>query len=165
MCIYYSFIYLFLATWSWKKLPPLPALSSLLFTRLFFSFSCYWNCSSLLFPLALTHRVPLPVFPLSGRTFMSSRSEAAYIGGICSLTRGGGINEASAAPSWSWMRQHESVKCWPVMPLQYGSVGPMAITLSQSLGQNIGMLRNKERSDAGENAGSRKFIVLLLVTL
>lgn len=24
---------------------------------------------------------------------MSSRSEAAYIGGICSLTRGGGINE------------------------------------------------------------------------
>ncbi|MEQ2179310.1 hypothetical protein GOODEAATRI_023424, partial [Goodea atripinnis] len=29
----------------------------------------------------------------SGRTFMSSRSEAAYIGGICSVTRGGGINE------------------------------------------------------------------------
>uniref|UniRef100_A0A669EGF1 ADAM metallopeptidase domain 11 n=1 Tax=Oreochromis niloticus TaxID=8128 RepID=A0A669EGF1_ORENI len=50
----------------------------------------------------------------SGRTFMSSRSEAAYIGGICSLTRGGGINE-------------------------FGSVGPMAITLSQSLGQNIGI--------------------------
>lgn len=24
---------------------------------------------------------------------MSTRSEAAYIGGICSLTRGGGINE------------------------------------------------------------------------
>uniref|UniRef100_A0A4W6BYT1 ADAM metallopeptidase domain 11 n=1 Tax=Lates calcarifer TaxID=8187 RepID=A0A4W6BYT1_LATCA len=50
----------------------------------------------------------------SGRTFMSSRSEAAYIGGICSITRGGGINE-------------------------YGSVGPMAITLCQSLGQNIEM--------------------------
>uniref|UniRef100_A0AAX7VX20 ADAM metallopeptidase domain 11 n=1 Tax=Astatotilapia calliptera TaxID=8154 RepID=A0AAX7VX20_ASTCA len=61
----------------------------------------------------------------SGRTFMSSRSEAAYIGGICSLTRGGGINE-------------------------FGSVGPMAITLSQSLGQNIGMLRNKERTAAGD---------------
>ncbi|XP_047465994.1 disintegrin and metalloproteinase domain-containing protein 11 isoform X2 [Mugil cephalus] len=60
----------------------------------------------------------------SGRTFMSSRSEAAYIGGICSLTRGGGINE-------------------------FGSVGPMAITLCQSLGQNIGMLRNKERTAAG----------------
>ncbi|KAK2820437.1 hypothetical protein Q5P01_023396 [Channa striata] len=59
----------------------------------------------------------------SGRTFMSARSEAAYIGGICSLTRGGGINE-------------------------YGSVGPMAITLCQSLGQNIGMLRNKERPAA-----------------
>lgn len=26
---------------------------------------------------------------------MSSRSEAAYIGGICSLTRGGGINEVT----------------------------------------------------------------------
>uniref|UniRef100_A0A8D3DC02 ADAM metallopeptidase domain 11 n=1 Tax=Scophthalmus maximus TaxID=52904 RepID=A0A8D3DC02_SCOMX len=61
----------------------------------------------------------------SGRTFMSSRSEAAYIGGICSLTRGGGINE-------------------------FGSVGPMAITLCQSLGQNIGMLRNKERPAAGD---------------
>ncbi|XP_047231951.1 disintegrin and metalloproteinase domain-containing protein 11 isoform X2 [Girardinichthys multiradiatus] len=60
----------------------------------------------------------------SGRTFMSSRSEAAYIGGICSVTRGGGINE-------------------------FGSVGPMAITLCQSLGQNIGMLRNKERTTAG----------------
>ncbi|KAF0025478.1 hypothetical protein F2P81_022359 [Scophthalmus maximus] len=63
----------------------------------------------------------------SGRTFMSSRSEAAYIGGICSLTRGGGINE-------------------------FGSVGPMAITLCQSLGQNIGMLRNKERPAAGNSA-------------
>ncbi|XP_028287749.1 disintegrin and metalloproteinase domain-containing protein 11 isoform X1 [Parambassis ranga] len=60
----------------------------------------------------------------SGRTFMSSRSEAAYIGGICSLTRGGGINE-------------------------FGGTGPMAITLCQSLGQNIGMLRNKERTAAG----------------
>uniref|UniRef100_A0A3P8TAP2 ADAM metallopeptidase domain 11 n=1 Tax=Amphiprion percula TaxID=161767 RepID=A0A3P8TAP2_AMPPE len=59
----------------------------------------------------------------SGRTFMSSRSEAAYIGGICSVTRGGGINE-------------------------FGSVGPMAITLCQSLGQNIGMLRNKEQTAA-----------------
>ncbi|TNN47223.1 Disintegrin and metalloproteinase domain-containing protein 11 [Liparis tanakae] len=62
---------------------------------------------------------------LRGRTFMSSRSEAAYIGGICSVTRGGAINE-------------------------FGSVGPMAITLSQSLGQNIGMLRNKERLAAGD---------------
>uniref|UniRef100_A0A3B4B3P4 Peptidase M12B domain-containing protein n=1 Tax=Periophthalmus magnuspinnatus TaxID=409849 RepID=A0A3B4B3P4_9GOBI len=61
----------------------------------------------------------------SGRTFMSSRSEAAYIGGICSLTRGGAINE-------------------------YGSVGPMAITLCQSLGQNIGMYRNKERAAASD---------------
>ncbi|KAM3859950.1 disintegrin and metalloproteinase domain-containing protein 11 [Diretmus argenteus] len=61
----------------------------------------------------------------SGRTFLSSRSGTAYIGGICSLTRGGGVNE-------------------------YGNVGPMAITLSQSLGQNIGMMWNKERPNAGD---------------
>ncbi|XP_023805380.1 disintegrin and metalloproteinase domain-containing protein 11 isoform X7 [Oryzias latipes] len=60
----------------------------------------------------------------SGKTFKSNRGEAAYIGGICSLTRGGGVNE-------------------------YGSRGPMAITLCQSLGQNIGMLRNKEQTSAG----------------
>ncbi|XP_020309931.1 disintegrin and metalloproteinase domain-containing protein 11 isoform X2 [Oncorhynchus kisutch] len=61
----------------------------------------------------------------SGRTFQSSRSGTAYIGGICSLTRGGGVNE-------------------------YGNVGPMAITLCQSLGQNIGMMWNKERPTAGD---------------
>uniref|UniRef100_A0A3P8ZNE5 ADAM metallopeptidase domain 11 n=1 Tax=Esox lucius TaxID=8010 RepID=A0A3P8ZNE5_ESOLU len=61
----------------------------------------------------------------SGRTFRSSRSGTAYIGGICSLTRGGGVNE-------------------------YGNVGPMAITLCQSLGQNIGMMWNKERPNAGD---------------
>ncbi|XP_062330047.1 disintegrin and metalloproteinase domain-containing protein 11 isoform X1 [Osmerus eperlanus] len=61
----------------------------------------------------------------SGRTFLSSRSGTAYIGGICSLTRGGGVNE-------------------------YGNVGPMAITLCQSLGQNLGMMWNKERPAAGD---------------
>uniref|UniRef100_A0A671XZD1 ADAM metallopeptidase domain 11 n=1 Tax=Sparus aurata TaxID=8175 RepID=A0A671XZD1_SPAAU len=79
----------------------------------------------------------------SGRTFMSSRSEAAYIGGICSLTRGGGINE-------------------------FGSVGPMAITLCQSLGQNIGMLRNKERPAAGKtNTQTQSFpcVIFLLFLL
>ncbi|CAL8281682.1 unnamed protein product [Merluccius merluccius] len=61
----------------------------------------------------------------SGRTFLNSRSGTAYIGGICSLTRGGGVNE-------------------------YGNVGPMAITLCQSLGQNIGMMWNKQRPAAGD---------------
>ncbi|KAG7459714.1 hypothetical protein MATL_G00213570 [Megalops atlanticus] len=61
----------------------------------------------------------------SGRTFRSSRSGTAYMGGICSLTRGGGVNE-------------------------YGNVGAMAITLCQSLGQNIGMMWNKDRTAAGD---------------
>uniref|UniRef100_A0A3P8S178 ADAM metallopeptidase domain 11 n=1 Tax=Amphiprion percula TaxID=161767 RepID=A0A3P8S178_AMPPE len=61
----------------------------------------------------------------SGRTFHSSRSGTAYTGGVCSPTRGGGINE-------------------------YGSVGAMAITLCQSLGQNIGMRWNNARASAGD---------------
>ncbi|XP_056627203.1 disintegrin and metalloproteinase domain-containing protein 11 isoform X2 [Triplophysa dalaica] len=61
---------------------------------------------------------------LSGHTFQSSHSGTAYIEGICSLTRGGGINE-------------------------YGNVGSMAITLCQSLGQNLGMMWNKEHAMAG----------------
>ncbi|XP_026885444.2 disintegrin and metalloproteinase domain-containing protein 11 isoform X1 [Electrophorus electricus] len=62
---------------------------------------------------------------LSGRTFHSARSGTAYIEGICSPVRGGGVNE-------------------------YGNVGPMAITLCQSLGQNLGMMWNKDRSTAGD---------------
>lgn len=62
---------------------------------------------------------------LSGRTFHSSRSGTAYTGGICSLTKGGGVNE-------------------------FGSVGAMAITLCQSLGQNVGMRWNNLRNSAGD---------------
>ncbi|XP_030649825.1 disintegrin and metalloproteinase domain-containing protein 11-like [Chanos chanos] len=61
----------------------------------------------------------------SGSTFQSSRSGTAYTGGICSITRGGGINE-------------------------YGNVGAMATTLCQSLGQNIGMRWNNIRNAAGD---------------
>nr|XP_061837848.1 disintegrin and metalloproteinase domain-containing protein 11-like isoform X2 [Nerophis lumbriciformis] len=61
----------------------------------------------------------------SGRTFQSGRSGTAYTGGVCSLTRGGGINE-------------------------FGNVGAMAITLCQSLGQNIGMRWNNARNSAGD---------------
>lgn len=85
---------------------------------------------------------------------MSSRSEAAYIGGICSLTRGGGINEVRHVICivYSSLLSFPTSLCELVlhMRLQFGSVGPMAITLCQSLGQNIGMLRNKERPAAGK---------------
>ncbi|KAK2111000.1 Disintegrin and metalloproteinase domain-containing protein 11 [Saguinus oedipus] len=60
----------------------------------------------------------------SGRTFQSTSSGAAYVGGICSLSRGGGVNE-------------------------YGNMGAMAVTLAQTLGQNLGMMWNKHRSSAG----------------
>uniref|UniRef100_A0A8B9S9I5 ADAM metallopeptidase domain 11 n=1 Tax=Apteryx owenii TaxID=8824 RepID=A0A8B9S9I5_APTOW len=61
----------------------------------------------------------------SGRTFQSSRSGTAFVGGICSPARGGGVNE-------------------------YGNVAAMAVTLAQTLGQNVGMMWNKHRSSAGD---------------
>ncbi|KAJ7992329.1 hypothetical protein DPEC_G00277400 [Dallia pectoralis] len=61
----------------------------------------------------------------SGHTYQSSRSGTGYTGGVCSPTRGGGINE-------------------------YGNVASMTITLCQSLGQNIGMKWNNIRTSAGD---------------
>ncbi|XP_051496289.1 disintegrin and metalloproteinase domain-containing protein 11 isoform X2 [Apus apus] len=61
----------------------------------------------------------------SGRTFQSSRSGTAFVGGICSPTRAGGVNE-------------------------YGNVAAMAVTLAQTLGQNLGMMWNKHRTAAGD---------------
>ncbi|XP_056218216.1 disintegrin and metalloproteinase domain-containing protein 11 isoform X1 [Falco biarmicus] len=61
----------------------------------------------------------------SGRTFQSSRSGTAFVGGICSPARAGGVNE-------------------------YGNVAAMAVTLAQTLGQNVGMMWNKHRMAAGD---------------
>ncbi|TRY94353.1 hypothetical protein DNTS_014103 [Danionella cerebrum] len=54
----------------------------------------------------------------SGNRFHSNWGGASYMGGVCSLTKGGGVNE-------------------------YGK--EMAITLAQSLGQNIGIFSDKKR--------------------
>ncbi|NXF12705.1 ADA11 protein, partial [Smithornis capensis] len=61
----------------------------------------------------------------SGRTFQSSRSGTAFVGGICSPARASGVNE-------------------------YGNVAAMAVTLAQTLGQNVGMMWNKHRTAAGD---------------
>uniref|UniRef100_A0A7N6BYM6 ADAM metallopeptidase domain 22 n=1 Tax=Anabas testudineus TaxID=64144 RepID=A0A7N6BYM6_ANATE len=61
----------------------------------------------------------------SGNRFHSSWGGASYIGGVCSLTKGGGVNE-------------------------YGKTDEMAITLAQSLGQNIGIFSDKKRILNGE---------------
>uniref|UniRef100_A0A452UF77 ADAM metallopeptidase domain 11 n=1 Tax=Ursus maritimus TaxID=29073 RepID=A0A452UF77_URSMA len=66
----------------------------------------------------------------SGRTFQSTSSGAAYVGGICSLSRGGGVNEVRHG--------------------HYDNMGAMAVTLAQTLGQNLGMMWNKHRSSAGD---------------
>ena len=36
-------------------------------------------------------------------------------------------------------------------PLQYGNMAAMAVTLAQTLGQNVGMMWNKHRASAGSN--------------
>ncbi|RXM36184.1 Disintegrin and metalloproteinase domain-containing protein 22 [Acipenser ruthenus] len=56
----------------------------------------------------------------SGSRFHSSLGGAAYLGGVCSLTKGGGVNE-------------------------YGKTDEMAITLAQTLGQNIGIFSDKKK--------------------
>uniref|UniRef100_A0A4W6BYE5 ADAM metallopeptidase domain 22 n=1 Tax=Lates calcarifer TaxID=8187 RepID=A0A4W6BYE5_LATCA len=61
----------------------------------------------------------------SGNRFHSSWGGASYMGGVCSLTKGGGVNE-------------------------YGKTDEMAITLAQSLGQNIGIFSDKKRILNGE---------------
>ncbi|XP_006503595.1 disintegrin and metalloproteinase domain-containing protein 22 isoform X5 [Mus musculus] len=61
----------------------------------------------------------------SGSQFESSRSGAAYIGGICSLLRGGGVNE-------------------------FGKTDLMAVTLAQSLAHNVGIISDKRKLASGE---------------
>nr|XP_057940086.1 disintegrin and metalloproteinase domain-containing protein 22 isoform X3 [Doryrhamphus excisus] len=61
----------------------------------------------------------------SGNRFHSSWGGASYMGGVCSLSKGGGVNE-------------------------YGKTDEMAITLAQSLGQNIGIFSDKKRILNGE---------------
>ncbi|XP_029957804.1 disintegrin and metalloproteinase domain-containing protein 22 [Salarias fasciatus] len=61
----------------------------------------------------------------SGNRFHSSLGGASYMGGVCSLTKGGGVNE-------------------------YGKANEMAITLAQSLGQNIGIFSDKKKIINGE---------------
>uniref|UniRef100_A0A673A9N5 ADAM metallopeptidase domain 22 n=1 Tax=Sphaeramia orbicularis TaxID=375764 RepID=A0A673A9N5_9TELE len=61
----------------------------------------------------------------SGNHFHDSWGGASYMGGVCSLTKGGGVNE-------------------------YGKTDEMAITLAQTLGQNIGIFSDKRRILNGE---------------
>ncbi|XP_077577683.1 disintegrin and metalloproteinase domain-containing protein 22 isoform X2 [Stigmatopora nigra] len=61
----------------------------------------------------------------SGNHFHSDSGGASYMGGVCSLTKGGGVNE-------------------------YGKTDVMAINLAQSLAHNIGIFSDKKRIMNGE---------------
>ncbi|XP_041039885.1 disintegrin and metalloproteinase domain-containing protein 22 [Carcharodon carcharias] len=56
----------------------------------------------------------------SGTMFKSSQSGVAYVGGICTQSKGGGVNE-------------------------FGAAGAMTVTLAQSLAQNLGIFPDKKR--------------------
>ncbi|XP_032868893.1 disintegrin and metalloproteinase domain-containing protein 22 isoform X4 [Amblyraja radiata] len=56
----------------------------------------------------------------SGTTFESSQSGAAYVGGICTQSKGGGVNE-------------------------FGNADEMAVTLAQNLALNLGMFSDQKR--------------------
>ncbi|XP_068529994.1 disintegrin and metalloproteinase domain-containing protein 22 isoform X7 [Anas acuta] len=61
----------------------------------------------------------------SGSRFQSSRSGVAHTGGICSLLKGGGVNE-------------------------FGKTDLMAVTLAQTLAQNIGIFSDRRKLISGE---------------
>ncbi|NXA52333.1 ADA22 protein, partial [Nothocercus julius] len=61
----------------------------------------------------------------SGSRFQSSRSGIAHTGGICSLLKGGGVNE-------------------------FGKPDLMAVTLAQTLAQNIGIFTDRRKVLSGE---------------
>lgn len=66
--------------------------------------------------------------------------------------RGGGINEVRGnlfLALWTPARRPPRVTPFPACPFQFGNPNSMAITLCQSLGQNIGMRWNNARSSAG----------------
>ncbi|XP_015745946.2 disintegrin and metalloproteinase domain-containing protein 22-like, partial [Python bivittatus] len=70
----------------------------------------------------------------SGSQFLSSRSGAAYIGGICSLLKGGGVNE-------------------------FGKPDLMAVTLAQSLAHNLGIFSDKRRLQSGKKCCGLTFLM------
>lgn len=78
-------------------------------------------------------------------TFHYRRSSAAYFGGMCSVSRGVGVNEVrfiiKHRPNISvTMRIAVCVSdLWPLLLPQYGNSLAMAGSLSQSLAQNLGI--------------------------
>lgn len=92
-----------------------------------------------------------------GRTFHSGRSGTAFTGGVCSLMRGGGINEVRTSFLARGRCRLTRVNLFPPLLFQFGNVNSMAITLCQSLGQNIGMRWNNARNSAGRNNQMKAF--------
>lgn len=60
---------------------------------------------------------------------------------------------------WTVPAHNKALLCgFSVCSFQYGNVGAMAITLCQSLGQNIGMRWNNARNSAGKRQHERRYM-------
>lgn len=136
------------------------------------------------FPLSLS--LVLCLFIIRGNRFHSSWGGASYMGGVCSLTKGGGVNEVSRVPLFLIFINLKQIyfsmfyfsifytfiysicyfislcyifisglliclyfpviyPSFSVSLYQYGKTDEMAITLAQSLGQNIGIFSDRKR--------------------
>lgn len=94
----------------------------------FISFSC----------LSVIH------YSRSNVTFHYRRSSAAYFGGMCSVSRGVGVNEVRLLSSSIMLYTDHRVwlqvsDLWFPLCSQYGTTWSMAASLSQSLAQNLGI--------------------------
>lgn len=106
-----------------------------------------------MFPSSLPSVASAPVVHQSPRnvTFHYRRSSAAYFGGMCSVSRGVGVNEVRRCPSSLCLHAIVVTCVWTMCFFfvfvcllcccspQYGNNLAMAGALSQSLAQNLGI--------------------------
>lgn len=77
----------------------------------------------------------------SNVTFHYRRSSAAYFAGVCSSSRGVGVNEVSLpifTGHCTHLSRHKHTT-YGALPPQYGNTWTMAASLLQSLAQNLGI--------------------------
>ncbi|PKU44297.1 disintegrin and metalloproteinase domain-containing protein 22 [Limosa lapponica baueri] len=81
-----------------------------------------------------------------GSRFQSSRSGVAHTGGICSLLKGGGVNEKweklHLYPRYLYVTNYSS---YLACSFQFGKPDLMAVTLAQTLAQNIGIFSDRRK--------------------
>lgn len=100
---------------------------------------------------------PAHVFLRSYRNvnFQFRRSSLAYFGGMCSLSRGVGVNEVILRVKQHCRKITSDLCCF--LFLQYGNSLAMAGSLSQSLAQNLGIQWDPASKKSTHEAHTRVF--------